>query len=88
VFENDKLYRVTLRLEGRGPIEVPAGKFTARRYRIDTQGPGDDQPVRELDLWLSEDGRNLPVRLQATTAIGLLVVELTRVEDAGASPGR
>jgi len=88
VFENDKLYRVTLRLEERGPIEVPAGKFAARRYRIDTRGPGEDQPVRELDLWLSEDGRDLPLRLRASTAIGLLVAELTHVEEVGASPGR
>ena len=79
VFENRKLYRVRLHPVGSELIEVAAGRFEARRYRLEAEGVDGSQPVREMELWISDDGRCLPLRLQASTPLGLLVSDLTLV---------
>lgn len=86
VFENRRLYRVEAHPAGPDEIEVPAGRFRARRYRVDAQAAGGERPVREIDLWLSDDARRLPLKLQAQTALGLLVAHLTAAPQPSPAP--
>jgi hypothetical protein len=83
VFEDRRLYRVDARPVATEEIEIPAGRFPARRYRLDVEPAAGERPVREVDLWLSEDGARLPLKLQAQTSLGLVVATLRR---AGCAP--
>ena len=76
LFENH-LYTVHLERQGVEELEVPAGRFKATRYAVITRSADKDPPVNGILLWISEDGRRLPLRFQATTLVGNLVAELT-----------
>jgi hypothetical protein len=83
VYENGRLYRVVTQSLAGGEIEVPAGRFPSRRYHIEAATGGGERPVRAVDLWMSDDSRRLPLRLEAETPIGRLVAVLL---SAGSSP--
>jgi hypothetical protein len=78
VYENGRLYRVEMQSQPGGEIEVPAGRFTSRRYRIEASSVGGERPVRAVDLWVSDDSRRLPLRMEAETPIGKMVAVLLR----------
>ena len=86
VYENGRLYRVEMRAQEAGEIEVPAGRFASRRYRIEASASGGERPVRAVDLWVSDDARRLPLRLEAETPLGRLVALLLSAD--GTPKGR
>jgi hypothetical protein len=82
VYEDGRLYRVEMQSQAASEIEVPAGRFASRRYRIESSASNGERPVRGADLWVSDDARRLPLRLEAETPIGKLVAVLLRAGEA------
>lgn len=79
VHDGRKLYDVEASLATpAASTTVPAGTFTARQIAIRVSEAG--QPVRGVgfQLWLANDPRRTPVRMEANLPFGTLRIELER----------
>ncbi len=76
VSDSGYLYRVTLNVAGRESVETGLGQSAAWKVVPairDTKG----QPVgRGLAVWISDDARRLPLRIQAQLPVGSFVLTL------------
>ncbi len=71
VTDSGKMYKVQMRIGNVEPVKTGMG--TVNAYRItptitDMQGKPDG--TRGLAIWISDDARRLPVRMQAEVAVG------------------
>lgn len=72
-----------------GPVETvrtKAGEF--RAFRVEPQvsevgGVFRKSPGAKLTIWISDDERRLPVKVQSEVVVGHFTLELIRVEDVG-----
>lgn len=63
-------YRVQVAVEAPERVSTPLGEMTAWRLRptiVDSQGR---QPGRNLAMWISDDARRLPLKMQAELPVG------------------
>ncbi|MHC4860203.1 MAG: DUF3108 domain-containing protein [Planctomycetota bacterium] len=77
------LYRLDGRVMGRERIQVPAGAFDTIFVRADLTKLVDGVPEeksRGLGLWLVDDARRVPVRIDADTKYGRVSLTLTNTE--------
>jgi hypothetical protein len=80
VVDGADIYRTRWQAAGPESISTPAGRFSAWRLTptlTDEQG----QPITttRITLWLSNDARRLPLRLQAELPIGTFTLTLTKI---------
>jgi hypothetical protein len=80
IADGGSLYSVQVAVGALEPVGVPAGRFSAWNLKVgitDAQG----QPVwRNNEVWIANDARRLPVKLQAELPVGhfLLVLRETQ----------
>ncbi|HEY8549815.1 MAG TPA: DUF3108 domain-containing protein [Vicinamibacterales bacterium] len=68
-----------LRVTVGGVETIPCGIGTVRARRLTPAFlDGDGEEGRELGIWLTDDARRLPVKMQATLPFGAFVLTLTR----------
>lgn len=76
VADGGALYTIQMQIGGLEPVQVPAGQFSAWNVTvgiIDAQ----NQPVwKNNAVWISNDARRLPVKLQAELPVGHFVLTL------------
>jgi hypothetical protein len=75
------------RVVGRESIQVPAGTFDTVVIEPDlseVRGVFEKSPGGRIRIWLSDDGRRIPVRVQSKVAVGHFVGELTSAEGPSA----
>lgn len=81
VADSGAMYTVQVEAAAPGPVKVPAGEFTAWNLKgaiSDAQG----QPVwKDIAVWISNDARRLPVKLQAELPVGTFVLALKEVRN-------
>ncbi len=88
VFAGRNRYVISFEVARRERIKTPLGQFDALRvvpsfvYLSDNDAR---KKARETTVWISADGRHLPLRLEASAFIGTVRIDLVRVGDA-ASP--
>jgi hypothetical protein len=71
VSDSGKMYKVNVRIGNLEPVKTGIG--TVNAYRITptiTDLQGKPQNTRGLALWISDDARRLPVKMQAEVAVG------------------
>jgi hypothetical protein len=80
VVDGNDVYKVSWQVGGAEAITTPAGSFTALRI---TPAISDDKGKavsnRRITLWLSNDARRLPLKLQAGLPVGNFTLTLTRI---------
>jgi hypothetical protein len=76
VYENRRLYRVSVAPASKETVQVEAGTFPAwhRVLQVDPQGEQLTEPT--LHLWISRDEHRLPLRLTASTLLGEMELQL------------
>jgi hypothetical protein len=76
IIDDGSLYTVTMQASGTERVKVPLGDMTAWNIKvsiIDATG----QPVgQNIGLWISNDARRLPVKMQADLPVGNFVLAL------------
>ncbi|OFW22010.1 MAG: hypothetical protein A3H97_02785 [Acidobacteria bacterium RIFCSPLOWO2_02_FULL_65_29] len=81
VADSGSMYTVQVDVAAPGPVRVPVGEFTAWNLKgaiSDAQG----QPVwKDIVVWISNDARRLPVKLQAELPVGTFVLALKEVRN-------
>jgi hypothetical protein len=79
VLDGDVLYNVQVTVSGRERIETPAGSFTAWKVTPKIL-PGSGGLVgRTFSLWVSDDARRLPLRMDADMPVGRFVLRLREI---------
>ncbi len=70
--------RVTLRadVERKETLQVAAGTFDVVVLKVQADFPGNFNSKRDIRIYVSDDERHIPVRVDAEFAIGNLVVDL------------
>jgi hypothetical protein len=76
VADSGALYTVQAIVESLQPIGVPAGQFNAWNIKVGITDM-QNQPVwRNNEVWISNDARRLPVKMQAELPVGHFVLTL------------
>jgi len=77
VLSGDKVYPLEVRVEKRETIKVPAGKFDTILVEPLLRAPGIFiSKGKKLEVWLTADGRRMPVRMRSEVFIGHVSAEL------------
>jgi hypothetical protein len=75
VLDNGEIYNVQMQVDGVEAVKTYLGEM--RAWKITPRLPSaNSSGARRLTLWLSDDARRLPVRLQAQLAVGSFDVTL------------
>jgi Protein of unknown function (DUF3108) len=77
VYENRRLYQVTIQSGEVERVEVPGGTFEARRYQLEIDPRGERLTDSTIVIWISTGPERIPLRITASTALGELSLELT-----------
>jgi len=72
------VYKVQMQVAGLESLKTPLGTINALKIvPVITTTKGD--PPRGLSIWLSDDARRLPLKIEAQLAVGKFVVSLRKV---------
>jgi hypothetical protein len=71
-----KNYMLTVKVHRRERVEVPAGGFDCLVVEPLLRTAGLFRQEGRLLIWLTEDSRRMPVRMEGSMAVGAIVVEL------------
>jgi Ni/Co efflux regulator RcnB len=63
LFSDGKQYRVTIHPEGVQPVDWQGRSVPARVFKVSSAEPGAKARKGDFTIWLSEDGRRLPLRI-------------------------
>jgi hypothetical protein len=78
VSDNGNIYRVQMQVGASDPLQTPLGTINALRVVPVISGPDKTSP-RGLALWISEDARRLPLKMEAQLLVGKFTITLRQV---------
>lgn len=76
VLDSGKLWTIEVAVLAREKIATAAGTFATIKVRTSPKDTGGIVKKREVFLWLTDDGRKVPVRMKSTLKVGSFVFEL------------
>jgi hypothetical protein len=76
-YDNEKSYDMVVKVLRRERIEVPAGKFDCVLVEPELKSEGIFKSKGEMQVWLSDDERRIPVQVKSKVPIGSISVSLT-----------
>lgn len=79
VHEGKKNWRLLVKPQHRERITVPAGTFDTFQIKAEVRFKGVFYDRGDVRIWLTDDERRLPVKVQVKIAIGSVVIELTKL---------
>ncbi len=78
VCDNGNVYRVQMQIGNVEPVQTGIGIVRGLKITPVITGPDKDAP-RGLSLWISEDPRRLPLKMEAQLAVGKFTIILRQV---------
>jgi hypothetical protein len=76
VADSGALYTIQVTVGSQEAVKVPAGQFNAWNMKVGITD-AENQPVwRNNEVWISNDARRLPVKMQAELPVGHFVLTL------------
>lgn len=91
VTDGKKAFMGKARLIRRETIQVPAGTFDTLLVEPDVAHLGgvfEKSPGARIEIWLTADRRQIPVRLRSEVIVGSFVAELVALQSAGSLAGQ
>jgi hypothetical protein len=80
IVDGRDVYNARWKIEGQEQVKTPAGTFSAWRIApMLTKADGQPMTNYRITLWLSDDARRLPLKLEAGLAVGNFVLSLTKI---------
>jgi len=77
VSDNGQVYRVLMQIGGIEPVKTGLGTINGFHITPVITGPDKDSP-KGLSLWISEDARRLPLKMEAQLLVGKFTITLER----------
>lgn len=85
IYSDGKLYPVLFRPIGSASIVFGGDRTVVRKFRI-TAAPGTERKwPGGVEVWLTDDSRSIPVRIEIQRSFAKLRLELDRIEACGPS---
>ena len=81
VSDNGNIYKVQMQVGAVEPVKTGMGSISGVKITPVITGPDKDSP-RGLALWLSDDARRLPLKMEAQLMVGKFTVTLRQVRGA------
>ena len=76
IYNGGKTWEMTARVSGRETVKTDAGRFDTIVVRCMTYFGGDFHSGREMIVWLTNDERRMPVKIEADYAVGTMRAQL------------
>jgi len=73
------VYQVQMQVGALESLATPLGTINAYKIVPIITGPKNSAPPRGLAVWISDDARRLPLKIEAQLAVGKFVVSLRKV---------
>jgi hypothetical protein len=83
VFSGSETFELHAEVEGDEALTTPAGRFETVRVKVRLGFKGKFKTNRDSHVWLSKDGRHIPVRMTADFAVGSVTATLTGYRPGG-----
>ncbi len=80
VFTGSKTFTLKASVVGKESIQTKAGKFAVKRVHVEVAFSGQLSAKREVHMFLTDDARHIPVRVDAEFFLGSLVADLISEE--------
>jgi Protein of unknown function (DUF3108) len=77
VSDNGQIYKVQMQVGSVEPVKTGLGTINGLRITPVITGPDKDSP-RGLALWVSDDARRLPLKMEAQLLVGKFTITLTK----------
>lgn len=77
VSDNGQIYRVQMQVGAVEPVKTGIGTINGLKITPLITGPDKDSP-HGLALWISDDARRLPLRMEAQLLVGKFVITLSK----------
>jgi hypothetical protein len=78
VSDNGNVYKVQMQIGASEPVKTPLGTINALKIVPVITGPDKDSP-RGIALWISDDARRLPLKIEAQLLVGKFIITLRKV---------
>lgn len=81
--DGNRLVQTEIQVKQKEKIAVPAGRFEALLLESDTkdlEGVFRKSKGAGIDLWVTNDYRKIPIKMQSKVKVGSFAVELVRIE--------
>lgn len=78
VADNGNVYKVQMQVGAVEPIKTPMGTINGLKIVPVITGPDKDAP-RGLAMWISDDARKLPLKMEAQLLVGKFTITLRQV---------
>lgn len=79
IVDSGKIYKVTLTVAGKELVKTGIGTLSAWKITPTIVSAGSDSPGRGFALWVSDDARRLPLKMEAQLAVGSFNITLREV---------
>lgn len=79
VVDSGKIYKVTLVVGGKELVKTGVGTLNAWKITPTIVSAGSDSPGRGFAVWVSDDERRLPLKIEAQLAVGSFNITLREV---------
>lgn len=80
VFDSGKNWAIEVYTLGREKVKAPAGEFTTIKVKTHPKYEGVFMHKGEVFMWLTDDGRKVPVIMKSTLTVGSFVFTLTEMK--------
>jgi hypothetical protein len=77
VTDNGQVYKVQMQVGAVEPVKTGIGTFNGLKIVPVISGPDKDAP-KGLALWISDDARRLPLKMEAQLLVGKFVITLSK----------
>lgn len=80
IFTGSKTFTMRASVVGKESIQTRAGQFMTKRVHLEVSFSGELASKREVRMFLTDDERHIPVRVDAEFFLGTLTADLTSAE--------
>jgi len=85
VHDSGRNWSVEVQTLGREKVKTPAGKFNTIKVKTFPKYEGVFMNKGEIFIWLTDDGRKIPVLMKSTIAIGSIMTTMTDMKQGEVS---
>lgn len=81
VFVSKKVWNLTVEVVGEEKVKVPAGTFDCLKVKPEVSLDGEKQNRGQMTIWVTNDERKLPVKIQSDLPLGKVNAVLTKFKE-------
>lgn len=81
VFVSRKVWKLEIEVIGKEKVKVPAGTFDTLKVRPKVSLNGQVQKKGEMTIWVTDDERKIPVKMQSEIPLGKVNAVLTKIKE-------